>query len=41
MSPRIYHMHINSEIYKNKIHKPLDIDKIINQAEEKAYEINY
>tara|TARA_Y100000589_G_scaffold221027_1_gene208641 strand:- start:3884 stop:4792 length:909 start_codon:yes stop_codon:yes gene_type:complete len=41
MSPRIYHMHINSEIYKNKKHKPLDIDKIIKQAEEKAYEINY
>ena len=41
MSPRIYHMHIYEEIYKNKLKKTLDIDEIIKQAEEKAYEINY
>ena len=41
MSPRIYHMHLYDEIYKNKIQKTLDIEEIIRQAEEKAYEINY
>ena len=41
MMPRIYHMHLYDDIYKNKIKNTIDIDELIKKAQEKAYEINY
>ena len=41
MSPRVYHMHLYDEIYKNKIKKVLSKDELIKLAQEKAYIINY
>ena len=41
MSPRVYHMHLYDEIYKNKIKKVLSKDELIKLAQEKAYRINY
>ena len=41
MSPRVYHMHLYDEIYKNKIKKVLSKDELIKLAQEKAYKINY
>ena len=41
MSPRVYHMHLYDQIYKNKIDKSLPKDELIKLAEEKAYKIIY
>ena len=40
MAPRVYHMHVNEEIYKNKLLE-VDEEKIIDYAEKNAYDINY
>ena len=41
MSPRIFHMHLYDQIYKNKIKKILDVDEILVKAKEEGYEITY
>lgn len=41
MSPRVYHMHLYDEIYKDKIKKVLSKDELIKLAQEKAYKIIY
>ena len=40
MAPRVYHMHVNEEIYSNKLLEA-DEEKIIDYAEKNAYDINY
>ena len=41
MSPRIYHMHLYDDIYKNKITKVIDPEEMISKAAKKAYKISY
>ena len=41
MMPRIYHMHINEDIYKSKKTKKISLSKIVNIAIKKAYNIIY
>lgn len=41
MKPRIYHMHINKDIYKTKEYKHKTIKDIVSQAIKRAYDIIY
>ena len=41
MSPRIYHMHLYDDIYKNKITKVIDPEEMISKAAKKGYKISY
>ncbi len=41
MMPRIYHMHINEDIYKSKKTKKISLAKIVKTAIKKAYNIIY
>lgn len=41
MMPRIYHMHINEDIYKTKEFKKISLTEIVNKAIKKAYDIIY
>ncbi len=41
MMPRIYHMHINEDIYKSKKTKKISLAKIVNIVIKKAYNIIY
>ena len=41
MSPRIYHMHINEDIYTTKESKIISLREIVKKAMKKAYDIIY